>query len=112
LALLYALKGCGQRAFWRWLTKDHLPLFHELPHRTRLFRLFNSLSFGCVGKHVGAERFLARDCAAVPEKAFTYGLGVVSSRGEMLRTLLGSGIASFFIRFMSAEDGSFRLKKR
>jgi len=42
LALLYSLKGCGQRAFWRWLTRDYLPLFHKLPDRTRLFRLFNS----------------------------------------------------------------------
>jgi len=42
LALLYALKGCGQRAFWRWLTRDYRPLFPCLPHRTRLFRLFNS----------------------------------------------------------------------
>lgn len=42
LGLLYALKGCGQRAFWRWLTRDYRHLFHELPHRTRLFRLFNS----------------------------------------------------------------------
>jgi hypothetical protein len=23
LGLLYALKGCGQRKFWRWLTKDY-----------------------------------------------------------------------------------------
>jgi len=42
LALLYTLSGKGQRAFWRWLTKDYLPLFPELPDRTRLFRLFNS----------------------------------------------------------------------
>ncbi len=42
LALLYALKGCGQRAFWRWLVRDYRPLFPNLPHRTRLFRLFNS----------------------------------------------------------------------
>lgn len=42
LALLYALKGCGQRAFWRWLTRDYRPLFPNLPDRTRLFRLFNS----------------------------------------------------------------------
>jgi hypothetical protein len=52
LALLYALKGCGQRAFWRWLTRDYRPLFPHLPHRTRLFRLFNSHS-----QHV--EVFLA-----------------------------------------------------
>ena len=42
LALLYALKGVGQRAFWRWLVRDYRPLFPHLPHRTRLFRLFNS----------------------------------------------------------------------
>jgi hypothetical protein len=42
LALLYALKGSGQRAFWRWLVRDYGPLFPNLPHRTRLFRLFNS----------------------------------------------------------------------
>lgn len=42
IALLYALKGCGQLAFWRWLTRDYRHLFHQLPDRTRLFRLFNS----------------------------------------------------------------------
>jgi hypothetical protein len=42
LALLYALSGKGQRAFWRWLTGDYQPLFPRLPHRSRLFRLFNS----------------------------------------------------------------------
>lgn len=42
LALLYALSGKGQRAFWRWLSKDYRPLFPKLPHRTRLFRLFNA----------------------------------------------------------------------
>ena len=42
LALLFALKGCGQRAFYRWLTRDFRPLFPDLPSRTRLFRLFNS----------------------------------------------------------------------
>jgi len=42
LALLYSLKGCGQRAFWRWLVRDYRSLFPKLPDRTRLFRLFNS----------------------------------------------------------------------
>ncbi len=40
LALLFALKGVGPRAFYRWLTRDHLALFPNLPERTRLFRLF------------------------------------------------------------------------
>lgn len=42
LALLHSLKGKGNRAFWRWLTRDYRPLFPNLPDRTRLFRLFNS----------------------------------------------------------------------
>lgn len=42
LAMLFALKGVGNRAFYRWLKRDYLPLFPKLPERTRLFRLFNS----------------------------------------------------------------------
>jgi hypothetical protein len=40
LGLLHALKGVGNRAFYRWLTKDYRALFPRLPERTRLFRLF------------------------------------------------------------------------
>lgn len=40
LALLFALKGVGPRAFYRWLVRDSRPLFPRLPDRTRLFRLF------------------------------------------------------------------------
>ena len=42
LALLFALKGVGNRAFYRWLSRDYRSLFPHLPVRTRLFRLFNS----------------------------------------------------------------------
>jgi hypothetical protein len=42
LALLFALKGVGNRAFYRWLARDFKHLFPNLPERTRLFRLFNS----------------------------------------------------------------------
>ena len=42
LALLFALKGTGNRAFYRWLFKNLRHLFPNLPERTRLFRLFNS----------------------------------------------------------------------
>ena len=41
LGLLFALKGVGNRAFYRWLERDYQPLFPRLPERTRLFRLFN-----------------------------------------------------------------------
>ncbi|HVF09399.1 MAG TPA: hypothetical protein VNA16_01275 [Abditibacteriaceae bacterium] len=38
LGLLYALKGKGQRAFYRWMERDCKLLFPKLPERTRLFR--------------------------------------------------------------------------
>jgi hypothetical protein len=40
MALLFTLKGGGERAFYRWLARDYRPLFPRLPERTRLFRLF------------------------------------------------------------------------
>lgn len=42
IALLFSLKGVGNRAFYRWLKRDYLDMFPTLPHRTRLFRLFNT----------------------------------------------------------------------
>jgi hypothetical protein len=42
LGLLHALKGGGNRAFYRWLTRDYRPLFPRLPERTRLLRLFTT----------------------------------------------------------------------
>lgn len=52
LALLYAIKGGGQRAFYRWLEQNQCHLFPVLPERTRLFRSLTA--------HRGwAERFLA-----------------------------------------------------
>ena len=35
IALLFALKGVGPRAFYRWLARDYRPLFPRLPERTR-----------------------------------------------------------------------------
>lgn len=42
LAILFALKGVGNRAFYRWLERDYKQPFPNLPHRTRLFRLFHT----------------------------------------------------------------------
>jgi len=42
IGLLFAIKGVGNRAFYRWLSKDYLPMFPKLPHRTRLFRLLRT----------------------------------------------------------------------
>jgi hypothetical protein len=39
LGLLHALKGVGNRAFSRWLTRDYRPLLPQLPERTRPLRL-------------------------------------------------------------------------
>jgi len=38
LGVLHALKGVGNRAFYRRLTRDYRLLFPRLPERTRLFR--------------------------------------------------------------------------
>src|SRR5678815_3504510 len=42
LGLLHALKGVGNRPFYRWLTRDYRPLFPRLPEPTRLLRLPNT----------------------------------------------------------------------
>jgi hypothetical protein len=42
LGILFALKGVGTRAFYRWLSRDWRPLFPHLPERTRLFRLLKT----------------------------------------------------------------------
>jgi hypothetical protein len=42
LALWHAIKGGGTRAFYRWLTRDYLPLVPHGPARTRLARLFKT----------------------------------------------------------------------
>lgn len=52
LAMLYSVKGVGQRAFYRWLVANHADLFPQVPTRTRLFRAFNVY-------RVHAEEFLA-----------------------------------------------------
>src|ERR1700739_3042618 len=52
LGLLHALKGVGNRPFYRWLTRDDRPLFPHLPERTRLFRLLKT-------HHAWTQFFLA-----------------------------------------------------
>lgn len=52
LALLFALKGTTCTNFYRWLKRDYLSLFPNLPERTRLFRLFKT-------HQILAQKFLA-----------------------------------------------------
>ena len=40
LAVLFAIRGRAERAFYRWAHRDLRGLFPRLPERTRLFRLF------------------------------------------------------------------------
>jgi hypothetical protein len=42
LALLFAVKGGGMRAFYRWLTRDSWALLPQVPERTRWARLFKT----------------------------------------------------------------------
>jgi hypothetical protein len=73
LALLFALKGVGNRAFYRWLKRDYLPLFPTLPCRTRLFRLFNS-------HRKWVDRFMAEP--SLIGVIDTYGIELIHPRRE------------------------------
>jgi hypothetical protein len=44
LGLLHALKGVGNRAFYRWLTRDYRILFPHVPERRRLLSLLHDPS--------------------------------------------------------------------
>jgi len=71
LGLLHALKGGGNRAFYRWLTRDEWALLPQLPERTRLFRL-------CTTQPWGTPAFLAAPT----------GLGVMDTYGiELLHPM-------------------------
>ena len=52
LGVLFVIKGKSERAFHRWLVRDCLSLFPNLPERTRLFRLLSC-------HRIWADRFLA-----------------------------------------------------
>lgn len=73
LALLFALKGVGSRAFYRWLVRDWRPLFPRLPDRTRLFRLFNT-------HRQWTERFMAEP--SLMGLIDTYGIELIHPRRE------------------------------
>jgi hypothetical protein len=68
IGLLHAIKGVGNRAFYRWITNNYGAMFPGLPDRTRLFRLLKV-------HHAWTDFFLA--CPTL--------LGVIDSYGiEML----------------------------
>ena len=73
LALLFVLKGVGNRAFYRWVKRDWRPLFPGLPERTRLFRLFKT-------HREWARRFLAEP--SLLGLADSYGIELIHPRRE------------------------------
>ena len=64
IGILYAYKGEGSRAFYRWLSYNYRDMFPGLPSRTRLFRRLNA-------RQDWTERFLCSPRA----------LGVVDTYG-------------------------------
>ena len=68
LALLFALKGVGPRAFYRWIANNYRDWFPGLPERTRLFRLFATHA-------AWAEYFLAQPTPL--GVADTYGIELI-----------------------------------
>jgi hypothetical protein len=73
LGLLFAIKGVGNRAFYRFLKRDCLPLFPNLPERTRLFRLFAAHA-------QWTDRFLAEP--TILGVADTYGIELIHPMRE------------------------------
>jgi hypothetical protein len=73
LAVLFAIKGDTQRAFYRWISGNWRPLFPGLPERTRLFRL--------IVQHQGwTRRFLASP--TIFGIADTYGVELIHPRRQ------------------------------
>jgi len=73
IGVLYAFKGVGHRAFYRWISTNHTDMFPSLPERTRLFRRLN--------KHRDwTQRFLADP--SLLGVADTYGIELIHPARE------------------------------
>jgi len=73
VGMLFALKGVGERAFYRWVKRDLGQWFPHLPERTRLFRLFTT-------HRDWTNRFLADP--SLLGVADTYGVELLHPRRE------------------------------
>ena len=71
--MLFALKGVGNRPFYRWLKRDFRHLFPRLPDRTRLFRLFTA-------HEQWTDRFMADH--SLLGLADSYGIELIHPRRE------------------------------
>jgi hypothetical protein len=77
LGLLYAIKGDGERAFWRWADRNLRPFFPGLTERTRLFRLLAT-------HQDWAQRFLAEP--TVLDVIDSYGIELLHPLREREKT--------------------------
>jgi hypothetical protein len=73
IGLLFAWKGVGERAFYRWLKRNFGHWFPRLPERTRLFRALTT-------HRDWAERFLVEP--SLLSVADTYGIELLHPRRE------------------------------
>jgi hypothetical protein len=73
IGVLFAWKGGGERAFYRWLKRNFGHWFPNLPERTRLFRALTT-------HRDWAERFLAEP--SLLSVADTYGIELLHPRRE------------------------------
>ena len=87
IGLLFAMKGMGERKFYRWLRGNFLHLFPKLPERTRLFRLLKT-------HQNWTKRFLAEP--TVLGIADTYGIELVHPirEGRSKRQIGKKGISN------------------
>ena len=84
IGLLYALKGCAERAFYRWLTRD----YRRLPERTRLFRALTA-------HRTWTDHFLAEP--SLLGVADSYGVELIHPRreGRSSRPLGDKGVSNW-----------------
>jgi len=73
LGFLFAIKGIGNRAFSRWIKRDYLDMFPNLPDRTRLFRQL-------AAHPEGTNRFLAEP--TILGVADSYGIALIRPMRE------------------------------
>lgn len=73
IGVLFAWKGVGERAFYRWLRRDYLKLFPGLMERTRLFRALKA-------HQDWAAQFLV--APSLLSLADTYGIELLHPRRE------------------------------
>lgn len=87
LGMLFAIKGVGQRAFFRWLTRDFIALFPALPERTRFFRRLKT-------HWEWAQKFLAKP--SLLGVIDTYGIELIHPRrhGRSTNSLFEKGISN------------------